>query len=81
MVYNLYSIYDSVAEEFGPLFHSKSDAVAKRAVTTVLHEGVKASDYDLYMIGTYDVDLGIIEPSKSFVCNCIDILGSEDVEV
>lgn len=75
MKFNLYSVYDSVSEEFGPIFHAKNEAVAKRAVTNILHDGVKANDYDLYMLGTYDVDTGVIVPSKSYVCNVIDIIG------
>lgn len=79
MTYNLYSIYDSVSEEYGPIFHAKNEAVAKRAVASLLHDGVKSSDYDLYSLGEFDVDTGFIVPHKEFVCNCSDILEVEEV--
>lgn len=74
MLYNLYSIYDSVSEEYGPIFHAKNEAVARRAVESLLHDGVKSIDFDLYCLGTFDNDTGVIKPSCYCLCNCSDIV-------
>ncbi len=71
MVYNIYSIYDSVAEEYGPIFNAKSDAVAKRAVSGILNSGeIRSNDYDLYCLGTYNTDTGEINSEVVYVGNC-----------
>ena len=82
MVYNIYSIYDSVAEEYGPIFNAKSDAVAKRAVTGILNSGeIRSNDYDLYCLGSYDTDTGEINSVVEFVGNCRNIVAEFASEV
>lgn len=53
MKMGVYVIYDRIAEEAGPLFTAKSDAVAIRNYRNSLKE-VQASEYRLYAIGEYD---------------------------
>lgn len=52
----LYSVYDQVADEYGPIFESKSDAVALRGaehlLSTVRPEF--RSDYKLYRLGWFE---------------------------
>lgn len=50
----IYAIYDNVAEEYGPLFESKSDAVALRQFHQLLKESPNKEDYDLYCFGRFE---------------------------
>lgn len=56
----IYTVYDKVAEEYGPLFEAKNDAVAlrqfKQLIATVVVEN--RDDYVLYSCGTFDHDAG-----------------------
>lgn len=46
----LYSIYDKVAEEFGPIYEAKNDMVASRAYASLVKPEM-AHDYELYAVG------------------------------
>ena len=47
----LYVIYDTVAEEAGPVFDAKSDAVAVRACRQTLGQVSSVSEYQLICVG------------------------------
>lgn len=53
MLMSVYTIFDEVAEEAGPLFTAKNDAVAVRSAKLALKDA-QASDYTLYKLGQYD---------------------------
>lgn len=54
MVLNIYTVYDKVAEEAGPLFQAVNDGIALRNYRNMqIPESLK-NDYSLYRIGTYD---------------------------
>ena len=59
---NVYTIYDSVANEHGPLFEAKNDMVALRNVKMQLEQvpEVYRKEYNLKMIGTYDRENGLL---------------------
>lgn len=61
----LYSIFDRIAEEFGPVFEAKNDSVAIRNWRNTLEraEGVREDEYRLYWIGTIDHSTGKIVPT------------------
>lgn len=46
----LYSIYDKVADEFGPIYEAKNDMVASRAYASLVKPGIEF-DYELYAVG------------------------------
>ena len=46
----LYSIYDKVADEFGPIYEAKNDMVASRAYASLVKPEM-AHDYELYAVG------------------------------
>ena len=46
----LYTIYDKLAGEHGPVFEAKNDLVAVRSFAHAL-KGAPAVDYDLYLVG------------------------------
>lgn len=51
---NLYTVYDKVAEESGPLYEAKNDAVALRMVLKYLADN---PDYELFCVGEYNHDI------------------------
>ena len=60
MNYGLYTIYDKVAQETGPLFEAKSDAVASRSARNLLSEVQNVDDFKLLRVGYSDKTTGKI---------------------
>lgn len=59
----LYTIYDKRAEESGPLFQAKNDAVALRNYESLLaREEVKETEYKLLCVGLFDNEKCLIFP-------------------
>ncbi len=55
MTSEIFTIYDKVAQEAGPLFQAKNLYVAMRCVKEMLKDSiVNPSEYDLVRIGTFD---------------------------
>ena len=52
----VYVIFDSVAQEAGPLFEAPNSGVAIRNFRNLMEKvpGYQRSDYRLYTVGTYD---------------------------
>lgn len=59
---NLYSIKDSLAEEFAPLFEAKSDELAKRVTSALFKKfpDMVLTDFNLYKLGHYSPKTGVI---------------------
>ena len=83
MKYNLYTIYDRVAEESAPPFAALNDAVAARMFRALMNdEGIVSSDlndYQLVKIAEYDTSLvdgqiSLVEPYS------VDVLIKENKE-
>lgn len=55
---NIYTIYDTVAKECGPIYQAKNHDVAVRAFKSLISDtpNVKVSDYDLYCLGEFDTE-------------------------
>lgn len=59
MTYNIYTIYDKVSKECGPVFQAKNFGVAKRYVEDMVKNNpIKLDEYTLYQIGSYDTETG-----------------------
>ena len=54
MEMHMYTIRDLVAEENGPLFAAKNDAVAMRSYNRLMAEVVNPSEFVLYHVFSYD---------------------------
>ncbi len=56
MKVNIYTIYDKIAEECGPIFQAKNDKVACRACDSMIAEtcGNCVSDFQLWCLGEFD---------------------------
>lgn len=59
MKMGIYAIYDSVAEECGPIWTAKNDAVAVRNCRNSLKE-VRLEEYKLYALGELDSEKVLI---------------------
>lgn len=64
MLYNLYSIQDFVADEFGPIFPCKNDDVALRYYDNLVKSSDNPNDYILFYVGTFDNESGVITPAE-----------------
>lgn len=58
MKFELYSVKDCVAEEFGPIFQCKNDAVACRMFGNMFNVK-EAKDLSLFSLGFFDTEKGI----------------------
>lgn len=56
----LYSIYDKKAKQFSDPTMCINDDVAKRMMQQTLSKTMFPDDYELYMVGEFDVDSGFI---------------------
>lgn len=58
----IYSIRDTVAEEFGPVFTCKNDNVALRNFAQVIEKNnLKKDEFVCYCLGTVDYETGKVE--------------------
>ncbi len=67
MIYGVYSIYDSAAGVFTSPTIDISDASAVRSFQQAIANSgsvmnFKPDDFSLYQVGTFDVELGVLEP-------------------
>lgn len=61
----LFTIYDKVARESGPIYQAKSEDVAARQMISLLKKTDWPDDYVLYKLGrfdTHEMKFDIIEP-------------------
>lgn len=56
MKMSLYTIFDVVAGEAGPVFTAKNDEVAGRSVRATMPKEVDPADFRLYCIGDFDTE-------------------------
>ena len=79
MKVNIYTIYDSVAKECGPIFQAKNHDVAVRSFHSLMAEtsNVISTDYDLYCLGEFDTEkcsfVPLEVPSKISVVSDSDL--------
>ncbi len=75
MKVNVYTIYDVVAKECGPIYQAKNHDVAIRAFKSLISDtpNVSVLDYDLYCLGEFDTEkctfVALELPSKILVDN------------
>lgn len=62
MIMGLYSVYDRLAEEYGPVFEAPTNAVACRSFEILMKEAKigKVSEYKLLSLGSVDHTTGEI---------------------
>lgn len=73
MVKELYTVYDKIAEESGPVFEANNEGIAVRQTNHLLSQkGINPQEYQLLFLGYIDKKSGTITPTE--VIMSIDIL-------
>lgn len=72
----LYSVFDRVAEDYGPIFQAKNVGVAVRSFHNLMSQVKDINEYDLVRIGYLYHDM-TLESSK----HTIDLNNPKDLEV
>lgn len=67
MKVNLYTIYDVIAEESGPIFQAKNDLIACRVCDSLISEAnlTAVSDLHLWCLGCFDTESRVFVPESS----------------
>lgn len=71
MVYQMYSIYDKVAEQYGAPFCSLNDATATRSFNQQIsaNQLAEPTDFELYCVACFNTDTAqLTNCSVRFVC-------------
>ena len=65
---NIYTIYDVVAKESGPIFQAKNDEVAVRVFNSLISDvtNAKATDYEVYCLGEFDTEARTFVPENDY---------------
>lgn len=68
MKVNIYTIYDKVAEECGPVFQAKNDMVANRMIDSMVRENpnIVLDEYDVYCLGEFDTEKRSFVPEEGY---------------
>lgn len=83
MKLKIYSIKDTIIGEYQSPIYMVNDGTALRAVTNAVNSTqdnpVKenAKDKQLYCLGVFDTDTGIIETEIKFITNLSDLITKE----
>ena len=60
----VFSIYDKLAEEYGPTFHAKNNAIANRNYHQLAEsQNLKIEEFELVQVGTFDNESGTLTPT------------------
>lgn len=77
MKYELYTVFDVVARESGPIFQQKNHSCALREFERMMSKTPGAEDYKLFWIGQYDTESMVLyhrhlhlEVNADFVAKC-----------
>lgn len=76
MKVNIYTIYDKVAQESGPIYQAKNDGVAFRAFMSLIGDTptVNPTDYDVYCLGEFDTESRVFVPEENYGRLCVENL-------
>ncbi len=68
MKVNVYTIYDKVACEAGPIFQAKNDGVAFRCFMSLVKDSHASNptDYDVYCLGQFDTESRTFVPEDNY---------------
>ena len=70
MIFNVYAIFDRVAQSYGEPFLAQNNNLAQRRFNYVMQNSpMVANDTQLFKIGEYNTDTAILTSSIEFVCN------------
>ena len=68
MKVNIYTIYDKVAEESGPVFQAKNDMVAVRMLKSLVSDNpnISIDEYEVYCLGEFDTEKRSFVPEEGY---------------
>ena len=68
MTYNIYTIYDKVSEECGPVFQAKNDLVAVRMFKSMVNDNpnIPVDEYEVYCLGEFDTEKRSFVPEEGY---------------
>ena len=68
MKVNIYTIYDKVAEESGPVFQAKNDMVAVRMLKSLVSDNpnISIDEYEVYCLGEFDTEKRSFVPEDGY---------------
>lgn len=83
MKVNIYTIYDKVSEECGPVFQAKNDVVAHRAFKHLILDtpNVDSNDYEIYCLGLFDNETRFFVPEVDYGRLVLKDLEENDVDI
>lgn len=67
MIYNIYSIKDSLVNRFSDILYFPNEAVAVRYFDTLCKESKISKDLQLFCLGTYNLDTGDLTSKVEFI--------------
>lgn len=73
----LYTIYDRVGEEAGPITFARNDALARRMFDSVMEKEPFRKDFALFYIGDYDTSSMEITPCSPKMVKSEDITNEQ----
>lgn len=65
MTFDLFAILDRVAGDFGPPFMAKNNGIAWRQYLHYVKDSPNQEDFQLYRLGTYYSETGVILPAPA----------------
>lgn len=76
---NIYTIYDTGAEEFGPIFSANNDVTAQRNFIEIVKNSSFKDEYELYRIGKVEIEVNkkddfLVSVIKDFELVSINII-------
>lgn len=81
MIQKIYSLKDTISGSFGGLMLFNIDGVAIRELTSIVNNEQAEKiiphfeDMDLYRVGSFDVDTGVVTSEVEFVLHVKDLKG------
>lgn len=69
-----YSVCDSVAGQFGPMFPAVNDGVAKRMFRSLLSEVDNLKEFELWQVGDFNQETGEFDSGSQFVCDGVQAM-------
>lgn len=76
----LISIFDKKIGRYGPVYNETNLDTAKRQLSVLVNDATSKdmitlfpSDFELYQLGTFNQESGVIDYKHEFVCNLVDL--------
>ncbi len=81
MIYNLYTIFDNVSKECGPVFQAKNFGVARRYVEDMVKNNpIKLEEFSLEQVATFNTETCRVIPLDVLSWDLSEICSADVVE-